>query len=122
MALVTFSASPSKGSSVAVLLDKTTLFGLAPVAADAYWSDDFNVERVLVHYASLSSDQRKVLTFYVEDASPEANVLFSLSADDDFRLDLITLVDYDGGSFTLDRAALSAAVPTISSLDVSIGE
>jgi hypothetical protein len=122
MALVTLSASASKGGSVVVTLDKTTLFGLSPVSGDPYWSDDFNVDRVLVHYASAANKQRKILTFHVEDAQPEADVFFSLSADDEFQLDLITLIDYDGATFTLGRPALATAIPTISSLDISVGE
>lgn len=120
MALLEFSASPSKNGSVTLTLDKTVLFGLAPLESDLYWGDELNVSRLLVHYVSESSSQRKLLTFYIEDATPTSPLYFSSSADDSFVLSMITLVDYDGGSLTLDRASLLSAIPSLTSMDIDL--
>ena len=120
MALLSFSAAPAKGDSVSLTLDKATLFGLSPLIADAYWGDEGNVSRLLVHFTSGAGSQRKLLTFYIEDTTPQCSLHFSISADDSFELSMITLVDYDGGSLTLDRAALLSAIPTLSSMDIDL--
>lgn len=120
MALLEFSASPSKGDSVTLTLDKTVLFGLAPLASNLYWGDELNVSRLLVHYVSEGSSQRKLLTFFIEDATPASPLYFSSSADDSFVLSMITLVDYDGGSLTLDRASLLSAIPSLTSMDIDL--
>jgi hypothetical protein len=120
MALLSFSASPSKGNYTISHLDKATLFSLAPIASDSHWSNENAVSKLLVHYVSADSNQRKLLTFFIEDQDPQCAVYFSLVADDKFELSMITLIDHDGGSFTINRASLLDAIPTLSSMDVSL--
>jgi hypothetical protein len=119
MSLFTFSVSPVKGTPTQVNLDKAAISALGSISADAYWSDAANVQRVVAHYASTTGNQRLILTFNYSQLEPSADLTFSLSARSSFVLDMLTLVDFDGGTLTLDRASLEAEIPAIASLDIS---
>lgn len=114
MALFTI-PSITKGTAVSVTLNKTDLFALAAVVADAHFSDSDNVKRCVVEYNSDPSNQRKVLDFDLSQASPTASLLISVKGRDTFLLERLVLEDFDGDILILERAELP------SGLDISIG-
>lgn len=119
MALLNFSESIVKGMPTVMTLDKSVLSALAPVATDIYWTVDANISKVIAHYSSDEGNQRKILTFDYVSAMPEAILSLSLRARSDYSLDMLVLVDFDGGSLTLTRETLAGLLPNISALDFS---
>jgi hypothetical protein len=122
MALLNFSGSVVKGTPTTLTLDKSALSGLAPVAADLYWTVDANISKVVAHYSSDEGNQRKILTFDYSSATPETALLLSLRARSDYSLDMLVLVDFDGGALTLTRETLASLLPNISALDFSAAD
>jgi len=114
MALLTI-PSITKGVAASVSLNKTDLFALAAVAADAYFSDESNVKRCVVEFNSTIGNQRRVLSFDLSVASPTATFLISERARNDFLLERLVLEDFDGDVLVLERSQLP------SGLDIAIG-
>lgn len=122
MALLNFSGSVVKGTPTTLTLDKSALSALAPVATDLYWTVDANISRVVAHYSSDEGNQRKILTFDYSPAAPEASLSLSLRARSAYSLDMLVLVDFDGGTLTLTRETLASLLPNISALDFSASD
>ena len=114
MALLTI-PSVTKGTAVSVSLNKTDLFALAAVAADAYFSDSDNVKRCVVEFNSDPGNQRKILSFDPSQASPSASLLISSFGRDSYLLERLVLEDNDGGVMILERSQLP------SGFDISLG-
>jgi hypothetical protein len=119
MALLNFSGDVVKGTPTTIALDKSALSALTPVAADLYWAVDANISKVVAHYSSDEGNQRKILTFDYAQASPEASISLSLRARSSYYLDMLVLVDFDGGTLTLTRETLASLLPNVSVLDFS---
>lgn len=106
--------SIAKGTSATIELNKTNLFTLAAVAADAYFSDPANVKLCIVRFDSDPGNQSRTLQFDLSQATPSASILLSARARSSFLLDRLTLVDYDGGTLVISRSQLP------SGLDIAI--
>lgn len=117
MAIISFSPSPSKGTSSTATLNKSELYALSPISGDAFWSNASNVKEVTAVYESSIGGQTKVLSFDATAASPEAVVAFSSSARDAFELKHIVLKDNDDGEIRFNRSELTALGV---SLDISL--
>lgn len=100
MALLTI-PSITKGTPASISLDKEALFGIASVAADAYFGDSENVKMCFVYYKSTAGNQKKVLNFNLEDLAPADTIVFSAKARPSFAVTKIVLEDYDEGFFTI---------------------
>ena len=113
MALLTI-PSITKGTAASVSLNKSDLFALAAVAADAYFSDSDNVKRCVIEFNSDPGNQRKILQFDLSQASPSASLLISSFGRDSYLLERLVLEDNDGGVLILERSELP------SGLDISL--
>lgn len=109
MALLTI-PSVVKGTAVSVTLNKTELFALSAVAADAFFSNSTNVKRCVIEYNSDPGNQREILDFDLSQASPTASMLISINARDSFLLERLVLEDYDGGVLVVERANLPSGL------------
>lgn len=119
--------SITKGTAASVSLNKTSLFALSAIAADAYFSVQANVKRCIVEFNSDPSNQRKILSFDLSQTSPSASLLISATGRDSFLLERLVLEDFDGGVLILERSQLPSNLdisfappaPTYSSLGIS---
>lgn len=102
--------SLTKGTAATITLDKSTLFALAAVSGDAYFSDQTKVRSCIIEYNSDPGNQRHVLNFDLAQASPSASFLASDRARDDFLLERLVLVDHDGGTLVLERSSLPSGL------------
>ena len=93
--------SITKGEASTISLNKNDLLALAAVSADPYFSVSTNVKSVIVEWNSDPGNQKERLLFDFEQASPQASFLVSEKARDEFVLESITLIDFDGGQFLL---------------------
>lgn len=114
MALFTIPAV-SKGTAAVIQLDKTELFALTPVIADAYFAVQANVDKVIVEFNSDPGNQKELLKFDMADAVPEASFQVSALARDSFLLERIILTDFDGGMLVIERSQLP------SGFDITLG-
>lgn len=113
MPLFNIPASISKGSAQTVTLDKSALFALAAVSADAFFSDESNVKRCIVEYNSNPGDQKEYLVFDLSQASPTAIFQVSTHARGSFLLERLVLEDFDEGTLVVDRADLPAGFDVV---------
>jgi hypothetical protein len=120
MALLSFSPTPAKGATSTATLDKSELMALPAVSGDAYWSDASNAVKAYIIMSSTVGNQEKTLVFDLAQASPTSPISFSLRARDTFQLDKIILMDADEGELVLERAALLAATPGLSSVTINL--
>lgn len=110
MALIEGTTGITKGTAAALTLNKATLFALAPVLADAYFSVQANVEKVRVIYRSTLGNQQKIVSFELSQATPTSNVFFSLKARNAFEIYKIILQDYDEGLLVLQGNDIPAGL------------
>jgi hypothetical protein len=84
---------------------------LAAEISDAYFQDTDNWSKVELSYVSSSTNQRRIVSFDVSNASPTVNGEFFVSdkSQGDFLINQITVRDYDGGSHVIKRADLNTA-------------
>jgi len=109
MAIITKPGSILKGSGATITLNKSQLAALAPVAADAYYSDSTNWSKVHIKYKSSTSSQFELLKFDATVASPEAEFLVSDKANDVFNVDYIDIFDFDNGVFRVEDSSLNSS-------------
>lgn len=109
MAIVTYQTAPAKDASTTVSLNKTELSQLSVVAADLIFSDTANWRKVEISYGSSVGNQRKILTFDAEQASPTAQLVISDKARDEFEVKKITIIDFDSGYIVVSRADIPTA-------------
>lgn len=109
MAIITKPGSILKGSGATITLNKSQLAALAPVAADAYYSDSTNWFKVHIKYKSSTSSQFELLKFDATVASPEAEFLVSDKANDVFNVDYIDILDFDNGIFRVEDSSLNSS-------------
>lgn len=107
MALLTIPSQPlAKATTHTISLNKTDLFALSGVTADAYFAVQANVSRCIMEYNSDPGNQKEILTFDLTQASPSASFLVSARARSSFLLERIVLEDYDGGTLILTGAQI----------------
>lgn len=109
MPIITKPAAVDKNSPAEISLDKSALANVASVLADDYFSDSDNWKEVFIYYKSSTGNQREILKFNAELASPTANFLVSDKALDIFEVQKIVIVDFDSGNITIPRSELTVA-------------
>lgn len=95
MALLSGLTGMTKGVEALLFLDKATLFALAPVAADSWFSIPSNVKSVKIVYQSTVGRQEKAIVFDLSQSSPSSIVKFSTYSRDSFSLYKIILMDFE---------------------------
>lgn len=107
MPIITKPASIQKNSPAEISLDKAALAAVPSVVADDYFSDSDNWKDVLIYYKSSTGNQREILKFNAELASPTANFLVSEKAKDIFTVQKIVIIDFDSGKISIPRSQLT---------------
>jgi hypothetical protein len=84
---------------------------LAAEISDAYFQDTDNWSKVELSYISSSTNQRRIVSFDVSNASPTVDGEFFVSdkSQGNFLINQITVRDFDGGSHVIKRADLNTA-------------
>ena len=109
MPILTKPNSFQKGVSASFSLSKSALAALPEVAADDYFSDMENWSEVMVVYKSSVGRQYESVEFNAALPDPTASFLVSTRAKDVFEVQLINIVDFDGGIFTIHRSSLNTS-------------
>jgi hypothetical protein len=112
MPIITKPASIQKGVASSFSLDKATLAAVASVAADSYYSNQSNWQRVSLYYSSSSAGvgaQVEVVIFDATQSSPTANFLASSTARTQYNIAQIVIRDFDNGCFVVPRSQLTTS-------------
>jgi hypothetical protein len=122
MPLLSYSATPSKGGTVTVTLDKTELLALNAVGIDSFWSggSDGDVAQAIVTLKTFPGNGKINLTFDLSQATPTAPLALPQYARDVFQIAKIVLVDTMGDKINLSRAELLLEIPTLSESEVNL--
>lgn len=122
MALLSYSSSPQKGSSVTVTLDTALLLSLNAVATDAFWSggNDGDVTQAIVTLKTSPGNGKIVLTFDLTQDPCTATLTLPQYCRDVFEISKIVLIDTMGDKVTLDRATLLSEIPTLSESEIQL--
>lgn len=103
MAILTIPAV-QKGVTAVLQLSKVELAQLPVVSSDSYFSDMLNWYRVNVVYMSSVGEQYEIVEFDATQLSPTGNFLVSVHARDQFVVDKIVILDFDGGFLEIDSS------------------
>lgn len=98
----------AKGQANEFDLSKSELAAISKVVNDSYFSDQANWSKVVVEYKSAEGNQHKMVTFDASDESPKANFELSEKAKDDWEVQSVKIMDFDGGYLKLVRGDLTA--------------
>jgi hypothetical protein len=112
MPIITKPASIQKGVAASFSLDKATLAAVASVAADSYYSNQSNWQRVSLYYSSASAGvgaQVEVVIFDATQSSPTANFVASSTARTQYNIAQIVIRDFDNGCFVVPRSQLTTS-------------
>ena len=109
MPILTKPNSIQKGVSAPFSLSISELAALPEVIADDYFSDTANWSEVMVVYKSSVGRQYESVEFNAALPDPTASFLVSTRAKDVFEVQLINIVDFDGGIFTIHRSSLNTS-------------
>ena len=120
MALLTYSAPPSKGSTVTVTLDKALLLSLNVVTSDPWWANDFDITQAIVTLKSVPGNGKRILAFDFGQSPCNDSLSIPIFSRDVFQVSKIVLIDTMGDKLSLDRTALLAEIPTLSESEISI--
>lgn len=115
MSIITKPNSIQKNVSAEFTLNKLELSQLSSVSEDSYFSNTDNWKKVIVYYKSSVGKQKEVLIFDATTSSPTANFLISEKSRGNFQIQRILIKDFDNGTFTIPRSAL-----TVTDFDISI--
>jgi len=111
--ILTGTFAQSKGTPYDLTLSATSLAALAPVAADDYYVDYSNWEKVLFIYKHADGEGGKTIVFTNNgsNAFGDATVKFtSRSRTGVWSLNGILLIDYDGGEFLVSGSNLPSGL------------
>ena len=110
--------SVTKGTPASFTLSKSALSALSYVAADSYYSDPANWDRIKLEYKSSNSKQTEWVDFKVNPASDSMSGVFEVSsrARGNFNIQNIVICDFDNDRFIIPRSQLTA-----SEFDVTFG-
>lgn len=98
-----------KGQSYEVFLDKAALVLEPPVAADSYFSDNANWDRVELIFKSTNSDQLTHVFINPNVATPVGALLVSEQGIAAFKILEVRIYDFDGGTFILEYGDFDTA-------------
>jgi|LakMenEpi03Aug12_release.lakeMendotaPanAssembly.Ray.scaffolds.fasta_scaffold747180_2 hypothetical protein len=115
MSIITKPSSIQKGVPASFSLSKSALAAHPEVVADDYFLDMENWSEVMVVYKSSVGKQYESVEFNATLSNPTASFLVSTHAKDVFEVQLINIIDFDGGILTIYRASL-----TTSEFDVNL--
>lgn len=96
MAILTI-PSVQKGVTASLQLSKLELAQIPMVSNDSYFSNMLNWYRVNVVYMSNSGGQYEIVEFDATQSNPTGNFLVSTHARNQFIVDKIIILDFDGG-------------------------
>lgn len=108
MTIITKPSTITKNEVAEFTLNKTALSNHASVVGNAYFHDTTNWKEVIIKFTSTVGNQTEILVFDATKTTPTASFLVSDKARDVFEGDHITILDHDGGSFTIQKADLSS--------------
>jgi hypothetical protein len=109
MAIITKPGTITKGVDNAMQLSKANLALQSKVAADPYFNQQSNWNKVILMYASVDGGQDAVVAFDATQASPAANFKVSNKARNQFNIVKLVIQDFDNGELTLKRSDLVPA-------------
>jgi hypothetical protein len=98
-----------KGVPATFTLSKVELLSVPMVAADSYFSDSDNWNKVILKYKSSEGKQYEVVEFNATSSSPTGIFSVSEKARDAFEIQTLEIIDFDGGIFIVPRGSLTAA-------------
>jgi len=105
-----------KGSPATFTLSKAQLLLVPSVAGSTYYSDSGNWKAVVLNYMSDPLNQPEVVGFDATQPTPTGIFDVVLSALDVFNIQSISIIDFQGGVFTVPRSEL-----TVAEFDVDMG-
>jgi len=95
-----------KGVPATITLNKSELLALASVSADSYFSVTTNWNKVILSYKSFDGNQQEIVEFNATLSSPTGFFDVSLTARNFFEIQVIKIIDFDGGIFIVPRSEL----------------
>lgn len=98
-----------KGIPATFTLNKVELLALSAVSSDSYFSNSDNWNKVILKYKSSEGRQYEVVEFNATLSSPTGTFSVSEKARDEFEIQTLEIIDFDGGIFIVPRAALTVA-------------
>lgn len=101
--------SITKGTSATFTLSKAQLLLIPSVAGSAYYSNSANWKTVILNYRSSTLNQPERVRFDAQLATPTAVFQVAASALDIFQINTISIVDFQGGIFKVQRSELTVA-------------
>ena len=110
MALLSGLTSIIRGTQSTITLDKTALFALTSIQADAYFSLPENVSKAKFTYKSPTGMQFAEAIFDIQATEPVSKIKFSAHARTSFTLSDIVLYDFDGGYLKVAASDIPAGL------------
>lgn len=106
----------SKGQANEFDLSKSDLAAVSKVVNDSYFSDQTNWSKVIVEYKSAEGNQHEMMIFDASETSPKGNFEVSEKARDNWEVQSVKIMDFDGGYLKLQRGDL-----TVADFDIILG-
>jgi hypothetical protein len=113
MSIITKPNQINKGQKAELQLNKSELAEL--VVDSAYYSDIENWNRVVLVYKSVPGNQKRQVVFDATEGEPIGSFFATLKAKDLFEVQFITIYDFDGGYYVIERESLDQE-----SLDINL--
>jgi hypothetical protein len=109
MAIISKSSSVEKGSETEFTLNISDLLAHPNIAGDAYFSQQSNLDKVIVSYISDVGKQKEILVFENVDSGDTSTASFKVfeNARDSFLVNLIILLDKQEGVLLVKRSSLT---------------
>ena len=95
-----------KGVPATITLNKSELAALSSVSSDSYFSVTTNWNKVILSYRSFDGNQQEIVEFNATLSSPTGFFDVSLTARNFFEIQVIQIIDFDGGIFIVPRSEL----------------
>lgn len=97
-----------KGSVALFTINKVALLSHPLVSTDAYFSEPLNWYRINAIYKSSVGSQYEIVEFDASQSTPSGKFLVSEKARDEFQIQKIQIMDFDGGFLEINRSDLNA--------------
>jgi hypothetical protein len=98
-----------KGIPATITLNKSELAALSSVSSDSYFSVTTNWNKVILSYKSFAGNQQEIVEFDAMLSSPTGFFDVSNTARNLFEIQVIKIIDFDGGIFIIPRSELITA-------------
>jgi hypothetical protein len=98
-----------KGTVATFSINKSQLLIHPIIANDEYFSDSLNWNRINLVYKSSEGSQYEVVEFNATQESPTGTFLVSENARNDFHIQKIQIIDFDGGFLEIPRSEVQAS-------------